>query len=117
MTDVPSILDKSYSNGSKFKNSCIRFNSSFGFESSLSYSTKDALIDILIKNLHEHSAKFISQTYDIIYIGFVNNKGNINSKEMNTIKDNLLKILCHTDFLDLLKYYTIFILKVTLKVN
>lgn len=72
---------------------------------SLSYDYKDSLITELINELHIKSAKFICNNYDIIYIGFVNNKGNINSREMETIEDNLLKILCHTDFLDTLKKY------------
>lgn len=71
-----------------------------------SYSDKDKIIKQLISNLHIVSAKLICNKYDIIYIGYVNNKGNINSKIMNTIDDNLLKILCHTDFLHTLKYYT-----------
>lgn len=71
----------------------------------LSYDDKDTLIIKLIKELHIKSAKFICNNYDIIYIGFVNNKGNINSREMKNIEDNLLKILCHTDFLNTLKNY------------
>ena len=71
----------------------------------LSYEEKDSLIKKLINELHEKSARFICNNYDIIYIGFVNNKGDINSRKMETIDDNLLKILCHTDFLNKLKYY------------
>lgn len=71
----------------------------------LDYKSKDILIKNLINNLHKISAKFISKIYDKIYIGYVNNKGNIDSKNMPNIEDNLLKILCHTDFLDQLKYY------------
>lgn len=74
-------------------------------DNTLSYDYKDSLIKSLIKELHIKSAKFICNNYDIIYIGFVNNKGNINSREMKNIEDNLLKILCHTDFLDTLKIY------------
>jgi len=74
-------------------------------DNTLSYDYKDNLITNLIKELHIKSAKFICNNYDVIYIGFVNNKGNINSREMETIEDNLLKILCHTDFLDTLKKY------------
>lgn len=69
------------------------------------YDIKDALITNLIKELHIKSAKFICNNYDIIYIGYVNNKGNINSRKMKSIVDNLLNILCHTDFLKILKYY------------
>ena len=72
----------------------------------IDYSIKDQLIKDLIYNLHTYSAQFITQIYDIIYIGYVNNKGNINSKELHSIEDNLLKLLCHTDFLEILKNYT-----------
>lgn len=72
----------------------------------IDYSTKNKLIKDLIKKLHKTSAHFITTMYDIIYIGYVNNKGNIDSEKMNTIEDNLLKILCHTDFLETLKKYT-----------
>jgi transposase len=75
-------------------------------DNTLSYDYKDSLINDLIKELHIKSAKFICNNYDVIYIGFVNNKGNINSREMENIEDNLLKILCHTDFLDILKKYS-----------
>jgi transposase len=71
----------------------------------ISYNLKDKIITDLINNLHNISAQFICNVYDIIYIGYVNNKGNINSKEMNTIEDNLLKILCHNKFLNVLKYF------------
>ncbi len=71
----------------------------------LDYDIKDSLITNLIDELHEKSAKFICNNYDIIYIGYVNNKGNINSREMINIKDNLLKLLCHTNFLNTLKFY------------
>lgn len=74
-------------------------------DNTISYDTKDYLINKLIIELHDKSARFICNQYDIIYIGFVNNKGYINSREMPNIKDNLLKILCHTDFLDILKFY------------
>ena len=74
-------------------------------DNTLSYDDKDSLISELISELHNKSAKFICNNYDIIYIGFVNNKGNINSREMENIEDNLLKILCHTDFIDTLKNY------------
>ena len=72
----------------------------------IDYNSKNTLIKFLIDNLHTISAKFICRLYDTIYIGYVNNKGNIDSENMPTIEDNLLKILCHTDFLDKLKYYT-----------
>lgn len=71
----------------------------------LSYDTKDSLISELINELHDKSARFICNNYDIIYIGFVNNKGNINSRNMKNIEDNLLKILCHTEFLNTLQSY------------
>lgn len=74
-------------------------------DKNISYEDKDSLITKLIVELHEKSAKFICNNYDIIYVGYVNNKGNINSREMETIEDNLLKILCHTEFLDTLKFY------------
>ena len=59
----------------------------------------------LIKELHIVSAKIICSKYDIIYVGLVNNKGNINSREFNTIEDNLLKIVSHKEFLDILQEY------------
>ena len=74
-------------------------------DNNISYDIKDSLIAGLINELHIKAAKFICNNYDIIYVGYVNNKGNINSREMKNIEDNLLKILCHTDFLDTLRYY------------
>jgi transposase len=71
----------------------------------LNYSSKDNLIKNLIHELHIESAKLICSKYDIIYVGLVNNKGNINSKNMNTIEDNLLKIVSHKEFLDTLLEY------------
>jgi transposase len=68
----------------------------------LEYNIKDNIIKSLIKELHISSAKLICSKYDIIYVGLVNNKGNINSKKMNTIEDNLLKIVSHKEFLDTL---------------
>lgn len=71
----------------------------------LNYNIKDSLIKSLINELHIESAKLICSKYDIIYVGLVNNKGNINSKNMNTIEDNLLKIVSHKEFLDTLLQY------------
>lgn len=68
----------------------------------LEYKVKDKIIKSLIDELHISSAKLICSKYDIIYVGLVNNKGNINSKKMNTIEDNLLKIVSHKEFLDTL---------------
>lgn len=67
------------------------------------YEIKDRMIKQLIHELHEKSATFICKNFNIIYIGYVNNEGNINSRKMNSIEDNLLKILCHNDFLRILK--------------
>jgi len=61
------------------------------------------MIKQLIHELHKKSATFICKNFNIIYIGYVNNEGNINSKKMNSIEDNLLKILCHNDFLRILQ--------------
>lgn len=71
----------------------------------LDYEIKDLLIVDLIDELHKKSAKFICNNFDIIYIGYVGNKGKINSRVMKNIDDNLMKILCHTDFLNTLKFY------------
>jgi transposase len=71
------------------------------------YSIKDKMIREMINELHIISAKYICKLYDIIYIGYVNNKGNIDSSSMETIEDNLLKIVCHNKFLELLKVYCI----------
>ena len=71
----------------------------------LSYIEKDNKIITLINELHNLSANFICQNYDIIYVGLVSNKGNINSQLMKSIEDNLLKIVSHKEFLDILKYY------------
>lgn len=71
----------------------------------ISYKEKDRRIQQLINELHSLSAQFICQQYDIIYVGLVNNKGNINSQFMKSIEDNLLKIVSHKEFLDLLQYY------------
>mgnify|MGYP001574470081 CR=1 FL=1 len=74
-------------------------------DNSLSYDVKDSLITDLINELHKKAAKFICNQYEIIYVGFVNNKGGINSRKMQNIEDNLLKILGHTEFLKTLKFY------------
>lgn len=71
----------------------------------ISYVEKDRRIQKLINELHNLSANFICQQYDIIYVGLVNNKGNINSQLMKSIEDNLLKIVSHKEFLDILQYY------------
>jgi len=68
-------------------------------------NSKDNIIKNLIKELHIESAKLICSKYDIIYVGLVQNKGYINSKEMKTIEDNLLKIVSHVEFLEILKEY------------
>jgi len=64
---------------------------------------KNIMIKQLINELHIKSATFICKNFNIIYIGYVNNEGNIDSNKMNSIEDNLLKILCHNDFLRVLK--------------
>lgn len=61
--------------------------------------TKNRLVMNLINELHTKAAKFICSKYDIIYIGYVNNSGKIDSDTMVDICDNLLKILHHNDFL------------------
>jgi transposase len=61
--------------------------------------TKDRLVMNLINELHTKAAKFICSKYDVIYIGYVNNSGKIDSNRMHSIYDNLLKILHHNDFL------------------
>ncbi len=70
-----------------------------------SYNEKDNKIKKLINDLHTISADFICKQYDIIYVGLVTNKGNINSKNMKSIEDNLLKIVSHKEFLDILTHY------------
>lgn len=69
----------------------------------LDYLIKDIMIKNLIDDLHYKAAYFICRNFDVIYIGYVNNNGDINSRNMNSIKDNLLKILCQTQFLCILK--------------
>lgn len=71
----------------------------------LTYTDKDSKIQNLINEMHKVSAEFICQRYNIIYVGLVRNKGNINSKLMNSIEDNLLKIVSHKEFLETLQYY------------
>lgn len=71
----------------------------------IDYDFKDDIIKNLIKELHITSAKIICSNYDIIYVGLVNNKGNINSREISTIDDNLLKLVSHKEFLDTLQEY------------
>lgn len=68
----------------------------------VSYKTKNNHIKNLINELHITSSKLICSQYDIIYIGLVCNKGNIDSKNMKSIEDNLLKIVSHKEFLDTL---------------
>lgn len=70
-----------------------------------SYNEKDNKIKKLINDLHVISADFICKQYNIIYVGLVTNKGNIDSKTMKSIEDNLLKIISHKEFLDILKHY------------
>ncbi len=72
----------------------------------LSNENKDKRIKELINNLHIASANYICQQYDVIYVGLVSNKGNIDSKSMKSIEDNLLKIVSHKEFLETLRYYT-----------
>lgn len=67
------------------------------------YNIKDMMIKQLINELHIKSAKFICKNFNIIYIGYVNNEGCIDSRNMLSIDDNLLKLLCHNDFLRILK--------------
>lgn len=69
----------------------------------LSNEIKNNKIKDLINELHHKSATFISKNFNIIYIGYVNNEGNIDASKMPSIEDNLLKILCHNDFLRVLK--------------
>jgi transposase len=71
----------------------------------ITHIKKDTKIKKLINDLHIISADFICKQYDIIYVGLVANKGNINSKLMTSIDDNLLKIISHKEFLDILKHY------------
>ncbi len=68
----------------------------------ITYEYKDNYIKKLINELHIKSAQLICSNYDIIYVGLVSNKGNINSRNMKTIEDNLLKIVSHKEFLDIL---------------
>lgn len=68
----------------------------------ISYEHKNTHIKHLIHELHVNSSKLICSKYDIIYIGLVSNKGNIDSKNMKNIEDNLLKIISHKEFLDTL---------------
>ncbi len=88
---------------------CYKIKSDFSIidsilqNNNLSYNEKDRQIIKLINDLHVISAEIICRRYDIIYVGLVNNKGNINSKLMESIEDNLLKIISHKEFLDVLK--------------
>lgn len=70
---------------------------------SINNDIKNKMIKMLIDELHNKSATFICKNFNIIYIGYVNNKGDIDSNKMSSIEDNLLKILCHNDFLKVLK--------------
>ena len=70
---------------------------------SINNDIKNKMIKMLIDELHNKSATFICKNFNIIYIGYVNNKGNIDSNKMSSIEDNLLNILCHNDFLRVLK--------------
>lgn len=71
--------------------------------STINNETKNDMIKQLINELHYKSATFICKNFNIIYIGYVNNEGNIDSNKMSSIEDNLLKILCHNNFLRVLK--------------
>lgn len=68
-------------------------------DTNLSYDNKDIIITNMIQELHIRSAQFICNMYDEIYVGLILNRGNINSKKMLSVEDNLLKILCHSEFL------------------
>ena len=72
-------------------------------DKSIHYVIKDIMIKNLIDEMHIKAATFICKNFDIIYIGYVNNKSNINTKHMKSVEDNLLKILGHNDFLYTLK--------------
>lgn len=74
-------------------------------DTSMAYEIKDIIIKKMIEELHVRSAKFICKNFNIIYIGYVNNEGKIDSKKMPNIEDNLLKILGHNDFLRTLQKY------------
>lgn len=72
---------------------------------SISYKEKDKKIKSLIEKMHIISANFICSKYDTIFVGLVNNSGKIDSETMNSIEDNLLKIVSHKEFLEILKIY------------
>lgn len=64
---------------------------------------KNIMIKYLIDEMHIKASTFICKNFDIIYIGYVNNKSNIDTENMAGVQDNLLKILGHNDFLDTLR--------------
>ena len=72
-------------------------------DKSISSVIKDIMIKNLIDVMHIKAATFICKNFDIIYIGYVNNKSDINTKHMKSVEDNLLKILGYSEFLYTLK--------------
>lgn len=74
-------------------------------DNNLSYAQKDTKIRNLIYELHIKTAILICKNFQYIYIGQTYTVDKIDSKSMETTKDNLSSILSHNRFLKILYKY------------
>lgn len=71
----------------------------------MTYNKKDTKIKNLIDELHIKTARLICSNFKEIYIGQMHTRDEIDSKKMNTTKENLTRILSHNKFLKTVKNY------------
>jgi transposase len=71
----------------------------------LTPENKEKKIKNLIYDLHIKTANLIYNNFDIIYIGQIFSVDCTNFQKIDTIEDNLVKILCHNEFLNILKIH------------
>lgn len=69
------------------------------------YEKKDKKIRNMINELHIQTSRLICNSFTDIYIGQIYTYDKIDSRTMNTTKDNLIPILSHNKFLKLLSKY------------
>ena len=69
----------------------------------INHIVKNIIIESLVNEMHLKAATFICNNFNIIYVGYVNNSFDIETQHMKSIKDNLLKILGYTQFLQTLQ--------------
>jgi len=66
---------------------------------------KETKIKNLINDLHIKTINLICKNFNTIYIGQICSVDCTNFQKINTIEDNLVKVLCHNQFLNSLKKY------------